>query len=758
VVKNNHRRALFSILFIVTIVVLNVQVMSIKTIEAATSTYKVILLDAPGGTYNTASNRYVAGTYLIPIGTTIYFGAVPISGYVFDHWVVQVSNKGTGTTWDSTLTYTKNPQNLMSNSANRLFQVTPIYLATTTVTYTLTMLAPQGGGVVSPTGTNTYAKGTIVNLMATPSTGWQFDYWTIGGIRSSGGSTSIVTMNSDKTLQAFFKQTTYTLTITSPEGEGTLTPATGTYSYASGTLISLKAVPANGWTFDHWTINGATKTDASISLTITSDTSAKAYFTGSSPIQNTLTMLPPQGQGSVTPSTSVTTYPVNTRISIKATPSIGCEFDYWSLNGVKTSWPASTTITITSDSTIQANFKLMQVSPPNQITPLEDTILEKSSQTLIDGMGSGWTASFGTIAYNSNDYVTGPTSLQGTPRTTGPERLKILKTFATPINLENCNIGFWIKTTGTIPSDLTFYLEVWDSTKLVTNYRQWRYIKQGDSLQGSDANWSHHFVISSNYNSDTPVDMTKITKIVFRFLSSTSSDWTISIDDLKAFPNQNLFPNGAVIITFDGPYPHQLDWAAPIMEPYGYQGVIATAQDAGDSATKKQLGGLYAKGWDIVVYGRMFDNQTTPKPYSETQILNFVSTQQQWLNGLGYTRSSVFLQCNRHLTNVYTDTLLSKYFYFVKGAHWLASPNTKLPTTALTGVSLSPEEDLARLQAAHDDGEVFVFFNHLNNNQTVDYTKEQFATFIDKIHSLGMEVITYSQLLDRYQTYLIAQS
>jgi hypothetical protein len=682
--RHEAQKIILSILFATIIITTSIPLNPLAgTAEAATtSTYKVVLRNAVGGKYDSASNRYVAGTYLIPIGTTIYFGAVPNTGYVFDHWAVQISYNGLGTKWDSTLTYTKNPQNLMSNSVNRLFQITPVYKAKTVATYTLTMLIPQGQGTVTPKATTSYPSGTKVNIVATPSAGWQFDYWTIDGSMTSGGATSSVTIDANKSIQAFFRK------------------------------IS---------------------------------------------VSYTLTMLTFQGQGSVTPAPGATTYPSNTQVSIRAAPSNGWEFDHWTLNGVQTDWTPTKTLTMTSDNILQAFFKQTLASPPTQITPLIDTILEKSPQTIIDGLNSGWTATYGTITYNTNDFVTSPASLLGTPRTTGPERLKFQKTFVTPIDLTNSNIGFWIKTTGAIPSDLTFYLEAWDNTKLATNYRQWRYITQGDPLVGSDATWSHHFVLSDTYNSETPIDMTKITKLVFRFISPTSSDWTISIDDLRAFPNPNLFPNGAVILTFDGPYPHQIDWAYPIMQKYGYNGVIATSKDAGDNTVKPQLAQLYASGWDIVVYARMFDNSTTPQHLSETQILNYVITQQQWLNSLGYTRSSAFLQCNRHLTNVYTDTLLSKYFYFVKGNHWLASTSTKFPTTALTGVSLVPENDLARLQSAHDNGELFIFFNHLNNNSPVDYTKEQFTTFIDKIHSLGMEVITYSQLLERYQNYLAAQ-
>ena len=391
------------------------------------------------------------------------------------------------------------------------------------------------------------------------------------------------------------------------------------------------------------------------------------------------------------------------------------------------------------------------------MTPLIDNVLLYSENSLIDGMDSGWKAVYGSLAYNSNDYVTSNAFLIGIPTTSGSEKLRIQKTFTTPLNLLRCNIGFWIKTSGTIPTDFSFYVETYDTSNKV---RQWRYYQLGPRLQGSNNVWSHHFVVSTDYSYESTIDMTRISKILFKFMVSTSN-WTISIDDLRAYPNQELFPNGAVILTFDGPYEGAYNWAEPKLDQYNYTGVIATARAnlVGKPTIEQHLSVLYAKGWDICVYGRLFDNIDPTKYLPAATIAENTLAEKAWLESKGFTRSSSFLHCNRHLLDVYTEDLLDDNFYFIKGGHWLASNPIAFPSLAFNGISTSFEKDMAGIEKAAATKTLYIWFNHLDQGTyTLAYTRTQFNAIVDRIHALGMEVLTYSQLLEKYTQYLYATS
>ena len=109
-----------------------------------------------------------------------------------------------------------------------------------------------GDGTVNPTTGNNYPAGTIVDITATPNTGWQFDSWS-GDLIGSTNPTNI-TMDTNKSITATFTEINisyYTLTI-NIIGEGTVNPTTGN-KYLEGTIVNITATPDTGWKFTRWT-------------------------------------------------------------------------------------------------------------------------------------------------------------------------------------------------------------------------------------------------------------------------------------------------------------------------------------------------------------------------------------------------------------------------------------------------------------------------------------------------------------------------
>jgi hypothetical protein len=83
------------------------------------------------------------------------------------------------------------------------------------------------------------------------------------------------------------ESTTYQLT-TVIEGQGNVSPSSGTYT--SGNMVTLNALPASGWEFDHWG-NQANGTGNPITITLDSDKTVSVYFTNSSMPTPTQTFL-----------------------------------------------------------------------------------------------------------------------------------------------------------------------------------------------------------------------------------------------------------------------------------------------------------------------------------------------------------------------------------------------------------------------------------------------------------------------------------
>lgn len=103
------------------------------------------------------------------------------------------------------------------------------------VKYTLTVnVSPAGTGTVAPAG-GTYDCNDPVTIAATPAAGYQFDRWegdTIG-IQTSAN----ITMNSNKTVTAYFKSVYQTLKKDMPPGSATSVSVSYTNQLRAGTRI-----------------------------------------------------------------------------------------------------------------------------------------------------------------------------------------------------------------------------------------------------------------------------------------------------------------------------------------------------------------------------------------------------------------------------------------------------------------------------------------------------------------------------------------
>ena len=257
-------------------------------------------------------------------------------------------------------------------------------------TYNLTMQTRDGGTTSPAPGTYNYSAGTVVNIEAIPNSGWQFDYWE-GSVDDPNSATTTVTMNGNKTVTAHFTCVEHTLTMSvDPPGTGTTTPSPGDTIVCEGEQITVTATPAEGYEFVNWSGNVANPNSATTTVDMTSDQSVTAHFQAVSPTDYTLTMQVNQsGWGATTPPVGTHEYTLNEVVNITATPSAGYEFVHWT-GDVADPNSASTTVTMSSNKTVTANFQRVQYDLTMQVNE------------------SGWgstTPSVGTHAYNSGDMV-----------------------------------------------------------------------------------------------------------------------------------------------------------------------------------------------------------------------------------------------------------------------------------------------------------------------------------------------------------------
>lgn len=190
--------------------------------------------------------------------TTVVLTASPASGYRFDRWAGDASGNVTTT-------------NITINSSK---SVTAVFIKFYNLS---TSVSPTEGGSISPGG-GTYDDGTTITLTASPASGYRFDRWE--GDASGNTTTASITINSDKNVTAVFIKV-YTLSIAvSPTGGGSISHSSGTYD--DGTTITLTAIPATGYRFDHWE-GDASGNVATANITINSNKNVTAVFVQSTP-------------------------------------------------------------------------------------------------------------------------------------------------------------------------------------------------------------------------------------------------------------------------------------------------------------------------------------------------------------------------------------------------------------------------------------------------------------------------------------------
>lgn len=232
----------------------------------------------------------------------------------------------------------------------------------------------NGMGTVTPASGSFFNADTVVNLSASPSSGWSFVNWT-GPVANTASANTTVTLDAPKTVTANFTNLR-NVTINVPVGIGfrlnnvdyvgsqTVVLASGSYVLSTTTPQSLGA--GRRAVFSSWSNGGA------IAQTITVGVSGLTV-TGNFTTQNQLTMIAGAG-GTVTPATG-TFFDTGGVVNISATPFAGFVFTGWT-GAVANPAAAATTVTMDVPKTIEARFASVPTlsSSPLDITRREGAI------------------------------------------------------------------------------------------------------------------------------------------------------------------------------------------------------------------------------------------------------------------------------------------------------------------------------------------------------------------------------------------------
>jgi uncharacterized repeat protein (TIGR02543 family) len=299
---------------------------------------------------------YIDGPDAWPAGETVGFTAIAGPGWTFDHWEGEI--------WDTNATtYFIMPPNDIG--------VFAVFVPTPVVQYYLYVSA--NNGYVSVNGTVTqsgdmlgpYNAGTIVNLSATPDTGYYFKDWS--GAASGVSPTTTVVMDAEKYVFANFEPippAQYTIhKQISPAEAGSTCYIMGPNWQYSDSPVTLEAVAGTGWVFERWT-GDYTSATSTINFNMPpTDVYLTAEFSSSITTYPLTVVTSPTGIASTTGSGN---YEAGTSVNISAPQYITFNsgmsrysFTGWSGSGITFASPSSPSTSMTMPAgaaTVTANY------------------------------------------------------------------------------------------------------------------------------------------------------------------------------------------------------------------------------------------------------------------------------------------------------------------------------------------------------------------------------------------------------------------
>jgi len=302
-----------------------------------------------------------------PEGSVVTLTAVPSAGWSFSEWSGDASGNN-------------NPINITMDNNKTVIAIF------TQDQYTLSINIIGSGHVTKSPDRPTYTYGEIVTLTAEADPGWIFSHWS--GDLSGSENPKTINVTSDKIVNATFIQG-YTLTV-NIIGSGSVSKDPDQAGYAPGTVVTLLATPAPGWSFSGWS-GDLTSENNPATVIMDSNKIINATFT---PNQYTLT-INIVGGGSVSKNPDRPTYTYGEIVTLTATADPGWIFQGWS--GDLSGSESPINITIDGDKNVNATFIRLYVLAVNIVgsgsvlkNPDQATYVEGSVVTLTATPATGW--------------------------------------------------------------------------------------------------------------------------------------------------------------------------------------------------------------------------------------------------------------------------------------------------------------------------------------------------------------------------------
>ena len=247
-----------------------------------------------------ANGSVAASATSATAGTTIELAATPSEGYTLDYFTLDGARI--------------NGNTFIMPARN--VEVSAVFTANA---YSITVVQPANGSVAA--SATSAAAGTTVKLTANPAEGYTLDYFTLDGERINGDTFIMPARNVE--VSAVFTANAYNITVVQPAGGSVAASAT---SATAGTTIELTATPAEGYTLDYFTLDGA-RINGDTFIMPARNVDVSAVFTANA---YSITVVQPTG-GTVSASKLSAFF--GEAVELTAVPDEGYELSHYVVNG-----------------------------------------------------------------------------------------------------------------------------------------------------------------------------------------------------------------------------------------------------------------------------------------------------------------------------------------------------------------------------------------------------------------------------------------
>lgn len=359
---------------------------------------------------------------------------------------------------------------------------------------------------------------------------------------------------------------------------------------------------------------------------------------------------------------------------------------------------------------------------------------------------SDWTQTVGTLTYDTDIKHDGNQSAKLVSRegATGAIDKNITGDFT------NSSISMWMQTPDYTKID---YISIILSTTDTTFAHSLR--SDSYSIQTINNQW---FLINFPrfpLPTGTP-DAANVMSVRITITPKSGQTATAYFDTLHTWKRGVLTPKGAVVFSFDDGLDTTYNLARPLMDKYGYKGVNAVIVSKLTETDISHNKYMQSSGWDIVSHSFHHDSRALSDPAWEYLLA------QKWLADNGFKSGSRFVILYGGLHNEPLMKYMGSHVLMTRGGFrgLLSLPqigdlqdiqSCKATDTVATVKSM--------IDAAKTNGLALeLMFHGISTGTPVDYeySVTDLETLIDYCNSQGVEVLTYSDIVERIRRRTIS--